>query len=767
MLDPRIVTEIRTIQQRLTSSGALPSSETLNRYYAAFRERFGPERLSSMDGENLLVTMHGLFSANRDTMAYWLEFKNDEEFPTTTFGGIAGGSALKWGVYPDAKTGQWMTRGQRSAPMPIPLDEAISIARKHREQLLRGVDLLRQLPENADDAAYAGLQKGMDSLAPDVSSVAWGHKYFAVTFPDKLDDYHLATYQRFHLVRLLQPDIPSADAGRYITAGRFLAVARELEMPVNHLTTILNERSNRPYKYWRVTANYHIKEAQDWMLWPAFLEEGIYAVHWSKVGDLSEMEHNQASKDALRTRMMEAYDAGPNGRWVNELLNAVAGSSAGDIVLAMDGDAVAGVGRIVGEYQYVPGSRIPHQKKVEWLSDERWVLPRPEGKGSVFRELKDFANLVEAERRILGEKEVVPPPQPTPSPRLSPLSGQLAKIEAILNRKGQVILYGPPGTGKTYAARNAAQELAARSALQHTFADLDEAEKHDLLDPDSGLVRMVTFHPGYGYEEFIEGYRPTSLNGQMQFEVCPGIFKKLCRDAAADAGRRYYLLIDEINRGDIPRIFGELLTLLEKDKRGASVLLPISGESFSVPPNVFVIATMNTADRSIALLDTALRRRFGFLELLPDAGLLSGAVVEGVPLGPWLEALNQQIIKSIGRDARNLQVGHAYLMDRGKPVADFQHMVRVLQEDIIPLLEEYCYDDYAALEKILGNGLIDASTQRIRHELFAPGRKDDLLSALLQTMPELTATYEATNAPESQADEDDESDDSEDESGQP
>src|SRR4029079_15743989 len=147
------------------------------------------------------------------------------------------------------------------------------------------------------------------------------------------------------------------------------------------------------------------------------------------------------------------------------------------------------------------------------------------------------------------------------------------------------------------------------------------------------------------------------------------------------------LIIDEINRGDIPRIFGELLHALELDKRGSLVALPISGETLSIPENLFVIGTMNTADRSIALLDAALRRRFGFVELLPDSSSLSTAQAGGIPLGPWLEALNRRVIEHVGRDARNLQIGHSYLMSDGAPLHELSRFAEVLRDDILPLLE--------------------------------------------------------------------------------
>ncbi len=173
---------------------------------------------------------------------------------------------------------------------------------------------------------------------------------------------------------------------------------------------------------------------------------------------------------------------------------------------------------------------------------------------------------------------------------------------------------------------------------------------------EPGLVRSCTFHPAYGYEDFLEGFRPHSnQEGNLIFQLRDGIFKQICSDARKKPHQKFFLLVDEINRRDIPRIFGELLTLLELDKRGITVNLPVSQESFSVPANLFLIGTMNTADRSIALLDTALRRRFGFVELMPDTSVFGSASVEGsIPLGPWLSALNDRIREHLGRDSRNL-----------------------------------------------------------------------------------------------------------------
>jgi 5-methylcytosine-specific restriction protein B len=137
---------------------------------------------------------------------------------------------------------------------------------------------------------------------------------------------------------------------------------------------------------------------------------------------------------------------------------------------------------------------------------------------------------------------------------------------------------------------------------------------------------------------------------------------------------------------------------------------------------------MNTADRSISLLDVALRRRFGFIELMPDSSLLMGHTAGELPLGPWLDALNARLRRCLKRDARNLQIGHAYLLSR--PVTSVAEFSRVLREDIIPLIEEYCYDDFGTLRDILGSGLVDVEGGRIRDEMFESNQEDSLIQAL-------------------------------------
>ncbi|WP_276971871.1 McrB family protein [Tatumella ptyseos] len=223
---------------------------------------------------------------------------------------------------------------------------------------------------------------------------------------------------------------------------------------------------------------------------------------------------------------------------------------------------------------------------------------------------------------------------------------------------------------------------------------------------------VVTFHQSYGYEEFIEGIRARSdESGNISYPIEPGIFIRLCQRANADPGHRYAIFIDEINRGNISRIFGELISLIETDKRAGmsnamSLQLSYSGDHFSVPANVDIIGAMNTADRSLALMDTALRRRFDFVEMMPDLSLLSGAKVKGIELEPLLEKLNSRIEALYDREHT---LGHAFFMpvknalDAGDEETAFQQFKIAFQKKIIPLLQEYFFDDWNKIRLVLAD----------------------------------------------------------------
>jgi 5-methylcytosine-specific restriction enzyme B len=421
--------------------------------------------------------------------------------------------------------------------------------------------------------------------------------------------------------------------------------------PLNHLMMVMYRRNGSTHRYWRIgTRSGSTHES----FWEMMRDRGVVAIGWDCLGDLSDLMDDEQFKDKLQEALAD-QDPGKDPRAIGNAAQQIAHFcqtiQPRDYVIASDRQNVLGIGEVVGEYQFHAGERFAHRRRVKWLSLEQWRMPTTEGLRATVREIrKDWDNLLAIERRVI-EADPIPVSPHTVFQRAEWTEGDIiGRVQDVLARKSQLILYGPPGTGRTHWAERSAHELAALWNCGRPLDQLGDAKKQRITGhSDDGFVRICSFHPGFGYEDFIEGYRPALADGAVRFTLQDGIFKRLCATARANSNNRYYLIIDEINRGDIPRIFGELLTLLEKAKRGTALTLSLSGDRFSVPPNLFVIGTMNTADRSIALLDAALRRRFGFVELMPDASVLGSTVIAGTPLGPWLDALNQLIGSRGGR----------------------------------------------------------------------------------------------------------------------
>ena len=284
-------------------------------------------------------------------------------------------------------------------------------------------------------------------------------------------------------------------------------------------------------------------------------------------------------------------------------------------------------------------------------------------------------------------------------------SGSRKRSEAPLN----MILYGPPGTGKTYNVVRYAVELIEGKKIA-PGEDYESVRARYNQYASTGQIKFTTFHQSLSYEEFVEGIRPVVVDRYgndtnvahadttIVYRPYNGVFKALCEKAAKSPHMNFVAIIDEINRGNISRIFGELITLIEETKRGTSVILPYSQTDFSVPANLYILGTMNTADRSIAMLDTALRRRFDFVEMMPVPSLLGDC--EGIDLCELLTALNERIEYYYDREHA---IGHAYFMNSNGCISTLDELREVFSTKIIPLLQEYFFDDYERIRLILND----------------------------------------------------------------
>ncbi|MFI6016777.1 DUF4357 domain-containing protein [Streptomyces sp. NPDC051287] len=423
-----------------------------------------------------------------------------------------------------------------------------------------------------------------------------------------------------------------------------------------------------------------------------------------------------ASKDDLRTFVQEDYESTATYSQKQQLVDALhaflSRIKPGDTVCTISGGQLY-VGEITGEAEQTESEdrRSNLRRPVDWQStgypyddlpeelqqklsiqhdvvDLSAVQALIEGLGLSNEELVEEAEAIERDPSVeipaLVARRELELPDPTDELAAELLVHDkewLREVRDLLADDRQLVLYGPPGTGKTYLALKLAEFLGG--------------------GPEQ--VKLVQFHPAYGYEDFVEGFRPKEhpKTGEVAFRITAGPLRELAALAGSEGNRHipHFLIIDEINRANLAKVFGELYFLLEY--RNKSVRLPYSGEDFALPPNLFVIGTMNTADRSIALVDAAMRRRFAFVELSPrtepTGGLLRRWLAkEGKDSEPadLLDALNSRI------DDADFRIGPSYLMKKG--VYREGGLERTWRTKILPLLEEHHYGEGVDIEKRYG-----------------------------------------------------------------
>jgi hypothetical protein len=354
------------------------------------------------------------------------------------------------------------------------------------------------------------------------------------------------------------------------------------------------------------------------------------------------------------------------------------------------------VGIVRSDYLFVATRpNYQHVRKVEWL--RRTPTSVPEVSYIITKALTDISEWI-VEVNLLIRALDFQMPNLT-STKTAPPQGSAHP------QPTNVIFYGPPGTGKTYHTKRHAIETCIgkdRYTKEHEVEDFQR-----LLA--SGQVEFTTFHQSYDYADFVVGFKPETVGDTMVFKPKPGLLLRLAKRARENPSQQYLLIMDEVNRGNISKIFGELITLIEKDKRSEgdfplSVTLPcacpgyLAGENhdqFSLPSNVHFLGTMNTADRSIALLDTALRRRFRFKEMAPDPTMLP-TNLGGINLKGLLEKLNKALREKLTRDH---QIGHAWLpmvtakYDNLNPAPNAEAIAQEINEKIMPLIDEWFYEN--------------------------------------------------------------------------
>jgi 5-methylcytosine-specific restriction protein B len=411
--------------------------------------------------------------------------------------------------------------------------------------------------------------------------------------------------------------------------------------------------------------------------WDEFHEKGLMAIGWDDIGDLSRFK----SRDEMGTAMKEAY-----GQNYSDKIPSLAtwqfahDMKPGDIIFAKKGRKnIIGRGTVASDYIYdASRGSFKHVRKVQWDPKVNCeypdlmamkVLTDITSDAGYVQKLNDIYDEAAAVQKITfslyGKDDFL---------REVYLSEEdYESLRHVLFAKQNVILQGAPGVGKTYAARRLAWSVMG--------------------EKDPNRIAMLQFHQSYSYEDFIMGFRPT----ESGFELRKGAFYSFCKKAEENPDKPYFLIIDEINRGNLSKIFGELFMLIEKDKRGIELQLLYSGEKFSVPDNLYIIGTMNTADRSLAMLDYALRRRFSFFEMKPgfeSEGFKKYQEELASPAADRLIGAVKNLNSEIAKDdslGDGFCIGHSYFADLKEDTE--AKLSAVVEYDLIPLLKEYWFDE--------------------------------------------------------------------------
>ena len=420
--------------------------------------------------------------------------------------------------------------------------------------------------------------------------------------------------------------------------------------------------------------------------WDEFYKLGVMGLGWSEIGDLSQYASKDEMKAAMKAKIdpSKPYKNAAHATW--QFTHEI---KTGDIIFVKKGMyQLVGKGIVTSDYFYDSSvdADYPNLRKVNWTNNGEWEHPGQ----AVMKTLTDITPYTDyvAKLNALFEDTVEPDydgdeveqqfPAYTPEDFLSEVYMDADRYDTLVDLiriKKNVILQGAPGVGKTFAAKRLAYSMMGTK--------------------DQERVMMVQFHQSYTYEDFIEGFRPSS--GGAGFEIKKGSFYNFCKKAADDMDNEYFFIIDEINRGNLSKIFGELFMLIERDKRGNALQLLYSDEKFYVPANVYIIGMMNTADRSLAMLDYALRRRFAFFNINPGFGS------EG--FRKYQESLNSSRFNSLIECIEELNdkiasdpalgegfcIGHSYFC--GIDTIGERTLSNIVEYEMVPLLNEYWYDE--------------------------------------------------------------------------
>lgn len=429
--------------------------------------------------------------------------------------------------------------------------------------------------------------------------------------------------------------------------------------------------------------------------WDDFYARGVMGVGWSKLGNVEKYASKEDIRKNLRALYSSKYSQKNSALALWQFSREI---KPGDVVFAKRGRSVIiGRGIVEGDYQFDEnGDSYPNIRRVRWTNRGEWHTEDLLAVKTL-TDITAYPDLVEKLNSFFEDEggeveedtEEVEYPAYTSEDFLSEvyMDGEHYRtLVNVLRAKKNIILQGAPGVGKTFAAKR----------LAYSMMGVKDAER----------VMMVQFHQSYSYEDFIEGFRPNAQG----FDLEKGAFYNFCKNAKDDSDNDYFFIIDEINRGNLSKIFGELFMLIENDKRGPRNTLQLlySHELFYVPSNVYLIGMMNTADRSLAMLDYALRRRFAFFDLRPAFDAESFIAYQEGLASKKFDRLISCVVKlneAIASDESlgdGFCIGHSYFCRMSPDDVTDDKLSAIVNYELVPMLREYWFDEPTKVDEWAG-----------------------------------------------------------------
>lgn len=512
-------------------------------------------------------------------------------------------------------------------------------------------------------------------------------------------------YQSGKVPEMIINQLPNVST--YLSGKDYLKVIDVIKEYLSSSKTVLNQIVDLSFEVWRYSKEINelknktskvvagstdtdqdIPSKNHWMLcldskertWDWFYDNGCISIGYNELNDLSKY----FKKEEIEKKLQNTYGDELNYTNVtNTIYQFINEMAIGDIIYVKnEQDMILGWGIVSSDTKYVLDKEFSNIRYIDWRNKGEWKSDL-ETTDKVLDDITPYNELIKKLNMLFNQdsmNEINSVKENYPVYEVTDFLNEVYMNEdeyyrliQLLEMKKNVILQGPPGVGKTYTAKRLAYSMMGVK--------------------DKSRVKMVQFHQSYSYEDFIMGFRP-SKNG---FELRNGIFYNFCKQAEEDSENSYFFIIDEINRGNLSKIFGELFMLIENDKRGAELELLYADENFSVPPNIYIIGMMNTADRSLAILDYALRRRFAFFDMTVSFDNVGFKLYQDSLSSKKFDALIQ-CVQNLNLDIVNddslgegFTIGHSYFSNLSY-VTDLI-LSNIVEFEIIPLIKEYWFDE--------------------------------------------------------------------------